>query len=77
VAGVSFRPRRRRDLGLVGESGCGKSTLGRCVLRLLKPSAGQILYPGRTSPPVPARHAGGSPPSADRFQDPTRRCTRA
>ena len=33
-------------LGVVGESGCGKSTLGRTILKLLKPTAGQILYNG-------------------------------
>ena len=31
-------------LGLVGESGCGKTTLGRCILRGLKPTEGQILF---------------------------------
>jgi peptide/nickel transport system ATP-binding protein len=34
-------------LGLVGESGCGKTTLGRCVLRLIKPTSGQILFDGQ------------------------------
>ena len=33
-------------LGVVGESGCGKTTLGRCVLRLIEPSAGRVLFDG-------------------------------
>ena len=33
-------------LGVVGESGCGKSTLGRTILRLLKPTDGQIIFEG-------------------------------
>ncbi len=46
VDGVSFAVRRGATLGLVGESGCGKTTTGRTLLRLLAPTAGQILFDG-------------------------------
>jgi oligopeptide transport system ATP-binding protein len=46
VDGVDFWVRRGETLGLVGESGCGKTTTGRCILRLERPTAGQILYNG-------------------------------
>ena len=39
VDGVSFDILRGETLGLVGESGCGKSTVGRCLLRLIEPTA--------------------------------------
>ncbi len=47
VDDVSFYLDKGETLGLVGESGCGKSTTGRLILRLLKPTAGRILYEGR------------------------------
>lgn len=47
VDGVSFDIARGETLGLVGESGCGKSTTGRCVLRLIQPTSGEIWFEGR------------------------------
>ncbi|HEX4367343.1 MAG TPA: ABC transporter ATP-binding protein [Rhodopila sp.] len=46
IDGVDFTVQRGETLGLVGESGCGKTTTGRCILRLEKPTAGEIIYDG-------------------------------
>ncbi|HLM57689.1 MAG TPA: dipeptide ABC transporter ATP-binding protein [Pyrinomonadaceae bacterium] len=47
VDGVTVEIVKGETLGLVGESGCGKSTVGRCLLRLIEPTRGEVEFAGR------------------------------
>ena len=47
VDNVSFYLRENETMGLVGESGCGKTTVGRTILRLTKPTSGNVIFDGR------------------------------
>lgn len=48
VDDVSLKLYKKETLGIVGESGCGKTTMGRCVLRLIEPTEGEIHFDGKS-----------------------------
>ncbi len=53
VDDVTFKINRGKTVGLVGESGCGKTTVGRCILRIYKPTSGQIIFDGQDMAALP------------------------
>jgi oligopeptide transport system ATP-binding protein len=71
VDGVSFEMAPGETLGLVGESGCGKSTTGRCILRLIEPTSGEIWFEGTNVTQLPkAAHRRLARDMQIIFQDP-------
>ena len=69
---INFTIRQGETLGIVGESGCGKSTLGRCILQLLSPDEGQVLWLGQDLTRLPAEEMRQAPARTCRSSSRTR-----
>lgn len=55
VDNISFTLERGKTLGIVGESGCGKSTTGYCIMRLIEPTGGEIIFDGEDISKLPPK----------------------
>ncbi len=71
VDNVSFRLKKGKTLGIVGESGCGKTTMGRTILRLYDVTGGEVLFKGKDVSKIPERQFDKLRPNMQMiFQDP-------
>jgi peptide/nickel transport system ATP-binding protein len=55
LSGINLSIRKGSSIGLVGESGCGKTTLAKCIMRLYKPTDGEILFNGKDIAKLPEK----------------------
>jgi len=71
VSGIDFSIKSNETLGMVGESGCGKTTVGRCVVRLIEPTSGKIIFLGEDVTKLPEKKFRKFRPKAQIvFQEP-------
>lgn len=71
VDDVSFSIRPGKTMGIVGESGCGKTTLGRSIMRLYKPTDGQVIFDGKDLAKISHKELRAVRPDLQMiFQDP-------
>ena len=71
VDNVSFRLKKGKTLGIVGESGCGKTTMGRTILRLYDVTDGEVWFKGQEVSKIPEKEFDKLRPNMQMiFQDP-------
>lgn len=72
VDDVNFEVFKGETFGLVGESGCGKTTTGRTIIRLYKPTSGEVWFNGNRRQTQQGRESGGHQQDADDLSGPGR-----